>query len=223
MKEKVFRPKTKVYKRIYSPFEMMMYYRMILLRISCNLLPLEVSFLMGKRLDFVSKIETFKLKKISIVDLLRMERALDLKSIGFLFSEGQESLNENYSYQLTFMVLESQTVYQVERSDSVENTFVNEFRLIDKRHDIDPYSVSTSAELDKIQTFMRQLFAEGYFKDKRDPYEIYTKCCADMDQYLKPKNVLSILQGASEPSFSIQQIESKDGAFYMEHGVVKSN
>ncbi|TJZ61289.1 hypothetical protein FAZ15_08810 [Sphingobacterium olei] len=219
MKERKFKPTTKVYRRMYTPFEMIMYYRMMLLRISRHLSPIEISFLMGKRLDFIRKVETFKFKKLTIVDLLRMERALDLKSIGFLFSEGQESLNDNYSYQLTYMVLESQTVYQVERLDSVENAFVNEFRLIDKRHDIDPYTVSTSTELDKIHTCMRELFAEGYFKDKRDPYEIYTKCCTDMDQYLKPKNVLSVLQGDSEQSFAIQRMESKDGAFYMEREV----
>ncbi|MBE8720193.1 hypothetical protein [Sphingobacterium pedocola] len=219
MKEKVFKPKTKVYKRICSSFEMMMYYRMMLLRISRNLSPIEISFLMGKRLDFIHKIEAFKLKKIMMADLFDMQRALDIKSIGFLFSKGIESHDDNCHYQLTVRALKSKTIHEVQRLDKELNVFVSEFKLIDKRHDIDSYSSSTLQELDEIKTFMRELFVEGYFKEKRGPYEIYTKCCTDMDQYLRPKNVLSILQGDSESPFSIQRIESKDGAFYMEHGV----
>lgn len=218
MKKKVFKPRTKVYRRIYTPFEMMMYYRMLLLRISRNISPFEISFLMGKRLDFIGKIETFKLKRITMVDLFNMQQALDLKSIGFFIQEGIKSGDDNCHYKLTVTTLKNQIIHEVEKLDKELNVFVNEFKLIDKRHDIDPYSLSTVQELDEIRNFISELYVEGYFKEKREPYEIYTKCCTDMDQYLRPKNVLSVLQGDSESAFSIQRIESKDGAFYVEQG-----
>ena len=60
---------TKVYKRECNELEILIFYRMILQRISRHLSPEEVSFLMGKPLDFIKKVETFKIKSSRLEDL----------------------------------------------------------------------------------------------------------------------------------------------------------
>ncbi|WP_139351205.1 hypothetical protein [Sphingobacterium sp. CZ-UAM] len=60
---------TKIYRRKCEELDILIYYRMLLQRISRHLSPEEVSFLMGKPLDFIKKVETFKIKSSRLEDL----------------------------------------------------------------------------------------------------------------------------------------------------------
>lgn len=216
-------PKVKIYSRKCSPLSIAIYYRMLLHRISQNLSPKEVSFLMGKRLDFMDKMERFKLIKWNLSDFFRAKAAFGLENVDFLFPYVRVDIDKSFLYQVSIKTFEAWVVYDMKRWDSEVNMFVDEFQLIDKRHDIDLYKESTESEQQEIRGWLRKLIEESYFAENRSPNEIYEKCCADLDQYIEPKNLLTVLhekmqvgaplQAGTPPA--IKRIEHKNEAYYI--------
>ncbi|MGE8376913.1 MAG: hypothetical protein ACN6PN_01140, partial [Sphingobacterium sp.] len=92
--------KTKVYRRRCEELDILIYYRMLLQRISRHLSPEEVSFLMGKPLDFMTGIETFKIKSILAFDLFSMYRVLEVNSMDSMMPFGVELSSQKNLYEL---------------------------------------------------------------------------------------------------------------------------
>ncbi len=123
--------KTKVYRRKCEKLDILIYYRMLLQRISRHLSPEEVSFLMGKPLDFMSKIETFKLKRIFAYDLFSMYRVLEVNSMDSMMPSGVELSSQKNIYELHVTALADRGIYELYRVDVEQDQKNTEFKLID--------------------------------------------------------------------------------------------
>lgn len=88
MKKKTNQHLTKLCRRKCDEIEILIFYSMLLQRISQGLSPQEVSFLMGKPLDFMSKIESFKIKTILAIDYYIFYRVLNVSSRNFMMLPG---------------------------------------------------------------------------------------------------------------------------------------
>lgn len=185
--------KTKVYRRKCEKLDILIYYRMLLQRISRHLSPEEVSFLMGKPLDFMSKIETFKLKRIFAYDLFSMYRVLEVNSMDSMMPSGVELSSQKNLYELHVTALADRVIYELYRVDVEQDQKNTEFKLIDIRHDIDHYKVSTADEVEKIRDFLNEKIDAEFFNEERQPYEIYNLCCVELKQYMQPKNLIKVL------------------------------
>jgi len=185
--------KTKVYRRKCEKLDILIYYRMLLQRISRHLSPEEVSFLMGKPLDFMSKIETFKLKRIFAYDLFSMYRVLEVNSMDSMMPSGVELSSQKNLYELHVTALADRVIYKLYRVDVEQDQKNTEFKLIDIRHDIDHYKVSTADEVEKIRDFLNEKIDAEFFNEERQPYEIHNLCCVELKQYIQPKNLIKVL------------------------------
>ncbi|CAM3782395.1 hypothetical protein SPPR111872_20590 [Sphingobacterium prati] len=185
--------KTKVYRRKCEKLDILIYYRMLLQRISRHLSPEEVSFLMGKPLDFMSKIETFKLKRIFAYDLFSMYRVLEVNNMDSMMPSGVELSSQKNIYELHVTALADRVIYELYRVDVEQDQKNTEFKLIDIRHDIDHYKVSTADEVEKIRDFLNEKIDAEFFNEERQPYEIHNLCCVELKQYIQPKNLIKVL------------------------------
>lgn len=184
---------TKVYKRECNELEILIFYRMILQRISRHLSPEEVSFLMGKPLDFMSKVERFRIKKIFIQDVVVMHRALAVNSINSLMHLGEDISSQDNAYELHVTKLADRVIYEMYKVDVQQDQKIKEFKLIDIRHDIDPYTNSTTEEVKKIRILLDEQIDAGYFSEERIAYEIHNLCCEKLEKYIQPKNLMLVL------------------------------
>ncbi|MDF2477785.1 MAG: hypothetical protein K0S24_3268 [Sphingobacterium sp.] len=184
---------TKIYKRKCEEIEILICYRMLLQRISRHLSPEEVSFLMGKPLDFMTSIETFKIKSILAFDLFSMYRVLEVNSMDSMMPFGVELSSQKNLYELHVTTLADRVIYELYKVDVEQNQKVIEFKLIDARHDIDPYTNSTTEEVEKIRIFLNEQIDVGFFNEERQPDEIHNLCCAELKRYIRPKNLMLVL------------------------------
>lgn len=195
---------TKVYRRKAKEIDILIYYRMLLQRISRHLSPVEVSFLMGKPLDFMSKVERFRIKKIFIQDVVVMHRALAVNSINSMMHLGEDISSQENAYELHVTKLADRVIYDMYKIDVEQDQKVIEFKLIDIRHDIDHYKNSTAEEVKKISAFLDEQIDKGYFSEERTAYEIHNLCCEKLEKYIQPKNLMlvldELLQGSEETS-----------------------
>lgn len=185
--------KTKIYKRNGKEIDILIYYRMLLQRISRHLSPEEVSFLMGKPFDFISKFETFKTKRIFMYDLLVMHHFLEVNSIDSMVFVGAKLSLQKYEYELHLTQLTDRVIYELYKIDVEQDQKVMEFKLIDIRHDIDPYTNSTTEEVKKIRILLDEQIDAGYFNEEKEPYEIQKLCCTELKRYIQPKNLMLVL------------------------------
>lgn len=185
--------KTKVYRRRCEELHMQIYYRMLLQRISRHLSPEEVSFLMGKSFDFINKVEIFKIKRIFVHDLVVMQHVLEIKSMNELMPYGIDLASQKYTYELHLTKLGDRVIYELYKVDVEQEQKVLEFKLIDIRHDLDPYEISTIEEVKKISALLDENMAMGYFNEEKRPDEIHNLCCAKLDRYIHPKNLIKVL------------------------------
>jgi len=184
---------------------------MLLQRISRHLSPKEVSFLMGKPLDFVQKIETFKIKRIFMYDIRIIHQILAVNSLDSMVHLGHEISSQKNAYELHVTTLADRVIYELFRVDVEQDQKVMEFKLIDIRHDIDRYEHSTTEEVKKIETLLNEKIDAGYFNEERQPYEIHNLCYAELKRYIRPKNLMKVLdellQGSEETRIARHQTE----------------
>lgn len=215
--KKVKNQTTKIYRRKCEEIEILIYYRMLLQRISRHLSPEEVSFLMGKPLDFMIRIETFKIKSILAYDSFVMHRVLEINNLGAMVHLGHEISFEDNAYELHVTTLADRVIYDMYKVDVQQDQKVMEFKLIDIRHDIDPHTNSTMNEVKKIETFLNEKIDAGFFNEERQPYEIHNLCCTELKQYIQPKNLMLVLdeflQGSEKTRIVRHQTE--DGFGYV--------
>ena len=105
--------KTKVYRRRCEELDILIYYRMLLQRISRHLSPEEVSFLMGKPLDFVRKIEAFKINRIFVHDLVTMYHVLEINSMSAMMPSGVEISSQKNLYELHVTAFADRVIYEL--------------------------------------------------------------------------------------------------------------
>lgn len=214
MKKKEFKPTIKVYKRTCGEVETYIYYRMLLQRVSRHLSPEEVSFLMGKPIDYVKKVETFKIKSVLAVDLYIMHLSLELQSMSWMFQMGIVSSDKDTEFELHIIEMEDRVIYQMQKFDMESNQNVIEFKLIDIRHDIDLHN-STESELKDIKSLIDEQLIAGYFNEERTGSEIHKLCCSKLEKYIKPRNVMMTLQPLIERKEGIRIIRKKSDNFFV--------
>ena len=205
---------TKIYKRKCEELEILIYYRMLLQRISQHLSPEEVSFLMGKPLDFMTSIETFKIKSILAFDLFSMYRVLEVNSMDSMMPFGVELSSQKNLYELHVTTLADRVIYELYKVDVEQNQKVIEFKLIDARHDIDPYTNSTTEEVEKIRIFLNEQIDVGFFNEERQPDEIHNLCCAELKRYIRPKNLMLVLDELLQGSEATRIVRKETGYGY---------
>jgi len=219
--------KTKVYRRRCEELDILIYYRMLLQRISRHLSPEEVSFLMGKPLDFMTGIETFKIKSILAFDLFSMYRVLEVNSIDSMMPFGVELSSQKNLYELHVTTLADRVIYDMYKVDVEQDQKIIEFKLIDIRHDIDHYKVSTADEVEKIRIFLNEKIGAGFFNEERQPYEIHALCCVELKQYMQPKNLMlvldELLQGSEDARIVRHQTEYGFGYVLTAHAKSTEN
>lgn len=211
----------KVFKRVYKhrcqPLEMKFFYRMILQRISNGLSPEEVSFLMGKALDFISKVESFKIKTVLAIDYYIFCRVLEVGSIHAMMPLGMNLSKQKYAYELHVNTLDDEVIYHLYRLPIEEGVQEIEFKIMDIRHNFDPNKPSTLDELRKVKRIIEAQVGTGYFNKNRSPYEIHKLVCIILGTYVKPKNLMKILEDLLNRSDDLKLIrkESKYGFVYL--------
>ncbi|MEI2274965.1 hypothetical protein OHD16_22740 [Sphingobacterium sp. ML3W] len=219
--------KTKVYRRRCEELDILIYYRMLLQRISRHLSPEEVSFLMGKPLDFMTGIETFKIKSILAFDLFSMYRVLEVNSMDSMMPFGVELSSQKNLYELHVTTLADRVIYDMYKVDVEQDQKIIEFKLIDIRHDIDHYKVSTADEVEKIRIFLNEKIGAGFFNEERQPYEIHALCCVELKQYMQPKNLMlvldELLQGSEDARIVRHQTEYGFGYVLTAHAKSTEN
>ena len=219
--------KTKVYRRRCEELDILIYYRMLLQRISRHLSPEEVSFLMGKPLDFMTGIETFKIKSILAFDLFSMYRVLEVNSMDSMMPFGVELSSQKNLYELHVTTLADRVIYDMYKVDVEQDQKIIEFKLIDIRHDIDHYKVSTADEVEKIRLFLNEKIGAGFFNEERQPYEIHALCCVELKQYMQPKNLMlvldELLQGSEDARIVRHQTEYGFGYVLTAHAKSTEN
>lgn len=210
MKKKEFKSTTKVYKRTCVEVETYIYYRMLLQRVSRHLSAAEVSFLMGKPLDYVEQMENFKIKSVLAEDLYAMHLVLEMKTIAWMLPLGLSNSRED-RYELHIIKMEACVIYQMHKFDVESNQNIIEFKLIDIRHDIDHNENLTESEFELIKELIDKLLLDGYFNEQRTPAEIYGLCCDKLGSYIKPKNLMQVLQPLVEGKESMRLIRKQSG------------
>ena len=202
---------TKIYKRKCEEIEILIYYRMLLQRISRHLSPEEVSFLMGKPLDFMTRIETFKIKSILAFDLFSMHRVLEVNSMDSMMPFGVELLSQKNLYELHVTTLADRVIYDMYKVDVQQDQKVMEFKLMDIRHDIDTHTNSTTEEVKKIRILLNEQIDAGFFNEERQPYEIHNLCCTELKQYIQPKNLMLVLDELLQGSEAARIVRHQTG------------
>lgn|SRR5690606_5279769 len=194
MKKKKNEPKVKVYSRKCTELEILIIYRMMVLRIAEHLSGEEVSFLMGKPLDYFDKIETFKRRSILALDLYFFTVVLNFKDPGSAYPIFVKPNNAKNNYEMIISNYEDFVSYEVRQLDANNILVKTIFLLLDNNHAVERVYVSTADELEKLKLLMEELFKEGYFKDERTAYEIRYTCASRLESNVKPKMLMKTLQ-----------------------------
>ncbi|MEN5196425.1 hypothetical protein [Sphingobacterium faecium] len=193
MKKKQSPPTIQEYKIRCSEIEIIILYRMMLLRTAKNLSTEEVSFLMGKEDDFIEKIESFKIKSIYAHDLFVFTQVLDYNA-GVVYPNSVDIDHQKFNYKMFKTICSDRVIYELKQLDENKEAFKTIFLLMDSRHDIDSFSNSTANEIEQLNNLMDKLFEKGYFTQERLAYEILYKCQDAIDSYIAPKNLKVVLQ-----------------------------
>lgn len=193
MKKKQSPPTTQEYKIRCSEIEIIILYRMMLLRTAKNLSTEEVSFLMGKEDDFIEKIESFKIKSIYAHDLFVFTQVLDYNA-GVVYPNSVDIDHQKFNYKMFKTICSDRVIYELKQLDENKEAFKTIFLLMDSRHDIDSFSNSTANEIEQLKNLMDKLFEKGYFTQERLAYEILYKCQDAIDSSIAPKNLKVVLQ-----------------------------
>lgn len=193
MKKKQSPPTTQEYKIRCSEIEIIILYRMMLLRTAKNLSTEEVSFLMGKEDDFIEKIESFKIKSIYAHDLFVFTQVLDYNA-GVVYPNSVDVDHQKFNYKMFKTICSDRVIYELKQLDENKEAFKIIFLLMDSRHDIDSFSNSTANEIEQLKNLMDKLFEKGYFTQERLAYEILYKCQDAIDSSIAPKNLKVVLQ-----------------------------
>ena len=193
MKKKQSPPTTQEYKIRCSEIEIIILYRMMLLRTAKNLSTEEVSFLMGKEDDFIEKIESFKIKSIYAHDLFVFTQVLDYNA-GVVYPNSVDIDHQKFNYKMFKTICSDRVIYELKQLDENKEAFKIIFLLMDSRHDIDSFSNSTANEIEQLKNLMDKLFEKGYFTQERLAYEILYKCQDAIDSSIAPKNLKVVLQ-----------------------------
>jgi len=182
---------------------------------------------MGKPLDFMTGIETFKIKSILAFDLFSMYRVLEVNSMDSMMPFGVELSSQKNLYELHVTTLADRVIYDMYKVDVEQDQKIIEFKLIDIRHDIDHYKVSTADEVEKIRLFLNEKIGAGFFNEERQPYEIHALCCVELKQYMQPKNLMlvldELLQGSEETRIVRHQTEYGFGYVLTAHAKSTEN
>lgn len=193
MKKKQSPPTIQEYKIRCSEIEIIILYRMMLLRTAKNLSTEEVSFLMGKEDDFIEKIESFKIKSIYAHDLFVFTQVLDYNA-GVVYPNSVDTDHQKFNYKMFKTICSDRVIYELKQLDENKEAFKTIFLLMDSRHDIDSFSNSTANEIEQLKNLMDKLFEKGYFTQERLAYEILYKCQDAIDSSIAPKNLKVVLQ-----------------------------
>jgi len=193
MKKKQSPPTIQEYKIRCSEIEIIILYRMMLLRTAKNLSTEEVSFLMGKEDDFIEKIESFKIKSIYAHDLFVFTQVLDYNA-GVVYPNSVDIDHQKFNYKMFKTICSDRVIYELKQLDENKEAFKTIFLLMDSRHDIDSFSNSTANEIEQLKNLMDKLFEKGYFTQERLAYEILYKCQDAIDSSIAPKNLKVVLQ-----------------------------
>lgn len=193
MKKKQSPPTIQEYKIRCSEIEIIILYRMMLLRTAKNLSTEEVSFLMGKEDDFIEKIESFKIKSIYAHDLFVFTQVLDYNA-GVVYPHSVDIDHQKFNYKMFKTICSDRVIYELKQLDENKEAFKTIFLLMDSRHDIDSFSNSTANEIEQLKNLMDKLFEKGYFTQERLAYEILYKCQDAIDSSIAPKNLKVVLQ-----------------------------
>ena len=193
MKKKQSPPTIQEYKIRCSEIEIIILYRMMLLRTAKNLSTEEVSFLMGKEDDFIEKIESFKIKSIYAHDLFVFTQVLDYNA-GVVYPNSVDVDHQKFNYKMFKTICSDRVIYELKQLDENKEAFKIIFLLMDSRHDIDSFSNSTANEIEQLKNLMDKLFEKGYFTQERLAYEILYKCQDAIDSSIAPKNLKVVLQ-----------------------------
>ncbi|MBL1407925.1 hypothetical protein [Sphingobacterium faecale] len=210
MKKKNDEPKVKTYIIKCTEIEILIIYRMMVLRISKHFSGAEVSFLMGKPLDYIDKIETFKLKKVLALDLYIFSLALDFENGGCAYPVFMGTDNEENRYEMVVSTYKEHVIYELRQVD-LNNVVVKPiFILIDNNYTLERVYTSTAAEIEKLKNVVRELFKEKFFQEERTAYDIRYACQEKLGSSVEPKKLITILESylSGKEDFSLTQRKS---------------
>jgi len=192
-------------------------YRVLLLRIAKQYSPQEMSFLMGKPLDFVDKIERLQNMSFYLDDIVKMNKVLGSSfHIGCFTSSLSPFIKaEKELYQLSRNVYDDHITYQLVMCLD-HNKTVNVFILQDNNPLSDYFEHSTEQELASLKRIIETLLQNGYFDCERCPFEIFEKCKSFLSDYIKPRNLYIALTSFTKRKEhpKLQYKKSKELGYY---------
>ncbi|OOG16710.1 hypothetical protein BWD42_17975 [Sphingobacterium sp. CZ-UAM] len=124
---------------------------------------------------------------------------------------GVELSSQKNTYELHMTKLADRVIYAMYKVDVEQDQKIKEFKLIDIRHDIDPYTNSTREEVEKIRIFLNEQIDTGYFSEERIAYEIHNLCCEKLEKYIQPKNLMLVLDELLQGSEAARIVRHQTG------------
>lgn len=167
-------------------------YKIMIHRACKRYSPEGLSFLAGKDLSFIEKIEQMRLPNITLTDMSRIGNAIGVASIAYLFQEHDPSDREKHEYRLTKTVYKDKILYQMEQLSKNGKTQTL-FIVWDENHDTDYYPDSTKQEQASIQVAIQALIDLNYFHKERSSRDIFSKCQSLVWEYIDPMNLYHAL------------------------------
>lgn len=176
--------------------------------------PKGLSFLAGKDLLFVEKIEQMKLPNITLTDMSIIGKVVGAASVAYFFQEHEPSDLEKHVYRLTQTVYKDKILYQMEqllKSGKADPLFI----VWDKNHDTDYYPDATKEEQESLRIAVQALIELNYFHEQRSSIDIFRTCQSLVWEYMNPMNLYHVLTAFTRQKRypKLKRVKSKYSVF----------
>lgn len=189
-------------------------YKIMIHRVCRRYSPEGLSFLMGKELSFIGKVEQMGHPNITLTDMGRIGEATGAASLAYLYQEHEPYDREKHTYRLTKTIWKDRILYemvQLLENEKTETLFV----VWDENHDTDYYPHSTNQEQESIRIAVQALIDLNYFHKQRPAREIFRECQSLVWEYINPMNLYQILTAFTKQRTypKLKRVKSKHSAY----------
>lgn len=189
-------------------------YKIMIHRVCKRYSPEGLSFLMGKELSFIGKVEQMGHPNITLTDMGRIGEATGATNLAYLFQEHGPSDLEKHTYRLTKTICKDRMLYemvQLLKNGKTETLFV----VWDENHETDYYPHSTHQEQESVRIAVQALIDLNYFYKQRPASEIFRECQSLVWEYLNPMNLYQVLTAFTKQRTypKLKRVKSKYSAY----------
>lgn len=174
-----------------SLLDVEMLYHSMLIRISKQYSPEELSFLIGEQPSFICKMEELQRVEYRMNILWKKHWIVSEIDPALLFPRRPVE-EEMGDYQLIKTVFADKVMYQMNQLSKFGEVEVK-FLLRDDNHEVDYYPDSTKQQQKSLRTAIQALIDLNYFSEERSTYQLFLKCDHLVNNYFRPIDLYHVL------------------------------